>query len=223
MRHSAAAVSGRRANCTLSAVLTASLLAAAPAHLMASPAVTLSSSVAAPERVSLEFLRAPAAAPIGYSASLSPRLEIRKVQSASVLARPVAQSQSLDWAVSQRRPAAPSTTGQYQRGRYATATAALARPPASISLGRSDASYHPMGGVASLHEAAAPRSGNAAMAALHHANRREAVFSTASVIEPKAFHSQSPSHLNLSSEPRESAFPHSSPVGAIAIPGVGLR
>ena len=204
MRHYAALVCGRRANSTLFAVLTAYVLTAAPACLMASPAVTLSSSVAAPERVSLVFLRAPATAIVGYSASLAPLLEVRKMQSVSLATRPFARTQSLDWAVSPRQPAARTT-------------------PAAISLGRNDASLQPVGGVASLHQSAAPHLGDAAMTALHHAERRQAVFSTASVIEPNASSSQSPSQLHLPSEPRGSAYPLSSPVGAIAMPGVGLR
>jgi len=204
MWHYAALVCGRRACSTLCAVFTAYLLTAAPADLMASPALTLSSSVAAPERVSLVFLRAPATELVGYSASLAPRLEVRKVHSASLATRPVARTQSLDWAVSPRQPAARTT-------------------PAAISLGRNDASLQPVGGVASLHQSAAPHLGDAAMTALHHAERRQAVFSTASVIEPNASSSQSPSQLHLPSEPRGSAYPLSSPVGAIAMPGVGLR
>src|SRR5690242_3093090 len=135
MRHAAASAHGWRICGPLSAALAVSSFAATSGVPTASAAVTLSSSVAASEHVSLGFLKAPVAAPINCSASLAARLEIWKVQSASVLARPVVQSQSLDWAVSQRHPGTTSVTGRYQRGRYATATAALASPPAAISLG----------------------------------------------------------------------------------------
>lgn len=222
MRYSAASVRGWRICGPLSAALAASSFAATSGLVIASPAVTLSSSVAAPEHVSLGFLKAPAAAPINCSASLAARLEPRKVQSASVAARPTIQSQSLDWAVSQRQPDT-SVTGRYQRGRNASVATALARPPAAISLGRSDAGYRPTAGMASLQQASTQRSGNAALTTQHHVERRQAVFSTASVIGPTVSYSQSQGQLNLSSGSQGAAFPYSSPVGAIAVPGVGLR